>query len=167
MQTLIVTGFDKSRIPHTQCQCWLHQHSISISTSLNQQSMCVSLPMASLVYFSWGLFLRPGWCARVLRWSSNGSGLTGQASTRLEITTWLGKLGHQIGYYLWYLVLKWASGDTIWQCQLLHMEKPATSWLLTTPDFHLYVIICFKVVGNSASCPLSSWSTERHCITMD
>jgi len=37
----------------------------------------------------------------VLGWSSNGSGMNGQAPTQLEITTQLArKLGHQIGYYL-------------------------------------------------------------------
>jgi len=71
----------------------------------------------SLVCFSWGSFLWPVWHAWVLGWSSYSSGLTGQAPTQLEITTWLArKLGHQIGYYLWYLELKWASGETIWQC---------------------------------------------------
>jgi len=40
-------------------------------------------------------------CARVLRWSSNGSGVTGQASIQLGIATQLAReLGHQIGYYL-------------------------------------------------------------------
>jgi len=44
--------------------------------------------------------------------SSNGSGVTARASTRLEIATQLGrKLGHQIGYYLCYLELEWASGE--------------------------------------------------------
>jgi len=51
----------------------------------------------------WSAF--PGACflglSDVLKWSSNGSGLTGQAPTWLEITTRLArKLGHQIGYYL-------------------------------------------------------------------
>jgi len=93
----------------------------------------------SLVYFSWGLFLGPVWCAWVLRWSSNDSGLTGQAPTQLEIATQLArKLSHQIGYYLWYLELKWASGETIWQCQLLHIENPTTSWLPITLTYTPY-----------------------------
>jgi len=57
--------------------------------------------------------------------------------------------------------------------QLLHMEKPATLWLPTTPDLHLYVTTCnigvklSKMVGNSASCLLKSWSAdERHSITI-
>jgi len=34
-------------------------------------------------------------------WSSNDSGVNGQAPTKLEIATQLArKLGHQIGYYL-------------------------------------------------------------------
>jgi len=37
----------------------------------------------------------------MLKWSSNGSGVNGQVSTRLEIATQLArKLGHQIGYCL-------------------------------------------------------------------
>jgi len=57
--------------------------------------------------------------------------------------------------------------------KLVCMEKPTSSWLPTTPDLHPYVITCdtginlSKMVGNSASCPLKSWSTERDCITMD
>jgi len=35
-----------------------------------------------LVCFSWGLFLGPVWCARVLGWSSNGSGVTGRHPPR-------------------------------------------------------------------------------------
>jgi len=71
----------------------------------------------SLVYFSWNLFLGPIWHVQVLRWSSNGGSVTGQTPTQLEIDTRLArKLGHQIGYYLWYLELKWASGETIWKC---------------------------------------------------
>jgi len=97
----------------------------------------------SLVCFFWGLFLGPVWCAWVFRWSSNGSGLTGQAPTQLEIPTWLAKkIGHQIGYYLWYIELKWASGETIWQCQLLHVENLPLLWLSSTPDLHPYMIIC-------------------------
>jgi len=82
----------------------------------------------SLVSFSWGLFLEPVWCARVLRWSTNDSGVNEKAPIWLEIATRLaGKLGHQIGYYLWYLELKLASGESFWQCQLLH------PWFPTTP----------------------------------
>jgi len=37
----------------------------------------------------------------VLGWSSIGSGVNGQATIWLEVTTQLArKLGHQIGYYL-------------------------------------------------------------------
>jgi len=68
----------------------------------------------SLVCFSWCLFLGFVWHARVHLWSSNGSGVTGRAPTWLEIATWPGrKLGHQIGYYLWYLDLEWASGEIL------------------------------------------------------
>jgi len=51
----------------------------------------------SLVCFSYVLFLGPVWHAQVLGWSSNGSGVTGQESTQLEIATWLAReLGHQL-----------------------------------------------------------------------
>jgi len=103
--------------------------------------VCI-IAIVFLVCIFWSLFLGPVWHAPVLKWSSNGSGLTRQAPTRLEITTWLAKkLGHQIGYYLWYLELKWGSGETIWQCQLVHVKKPTTSWFPTTPDLHPYMII--------------------------
>jgi len=53
---------------------------------------------------------------------------------QLEIATLLArKLGRQIGYYMWYLELKMGPSGSV---QLLHMEKP------TTPNLHLYVIIC-------------------------
>jgi len=78
----------------------------------------------TLVCFSWGSFFGPVWHARVLRWYSNGSYLAGQAPTWLEIITWLAnKLGHQFGYYLWYLELKWASGETIWQVSTSTSKK--------------------------------------------
>jgi len=38
----------------------------------------------SLICFSWGLFLRPVSHARVIGCYSNGSGLTGQATTQLD-----------------------------------------------------------------------------------
>jgi len=95
----------------------------------------------SLVCFSWGLFLGPIWHAQVLRWSSNGSGVTGQAPW-LELTTQLArKLGHLIGYYLWYLELKWSSGETIWQCSTSTHGKPCHFMVPTTP-VHLYAIAC-------------------------
>jgi len=74
-----------------------------------------SIANDSLVCFSWGCFLRPVWRAWVLRWSLNDSDVNGQVSTWLEIATQLARrLGQQIGYCLWYLELKWASGETFW-----------------------------------------------------
>jgi len=80
--------------------------------------MCI-ISNNSLVCLFLGLFLGPVWHAWVLRWSWNGSGVTGQVFTWLEVATQLAsKLGHQIGYYLWYLELKQASDETIWQCSV-------------------------------------------------
>ena len=108
---IYVTGFDKSRLPHTQWQGWLFTTTWSMNLTIH---VCI-IANGSLVYFSWGLFLKPVWRAWVLRWSLNGSDVTEKASTWLEITTRLArKLGHQIGYYLWYLELEWASGETFW-----------------------------------------------------
>jgi len=60
-------------------------------------NVCI-IAIVSLVCFCWGLFLGPVRRARVLGWSSNGSGVNRQAPTQLEITTRLArKLGHQIG----------------------------------------------------------------------
>jgi len=57
--------------------------------------------------------------------ASNGHGVNGQGSTQLETSTWLtSELGHPIGYYLWCLELKWASGETIWQCSTFMHGKP-------------------------------------------
>jgi len=53
------------------------------------------------------------------------------------------------------------------------MEKPATLWLPTTSNLHPHVITgdtgvkISEIAGNPAGCTLQSWSTERHCITMD
>jgi len=41
-----------------------------------------------LVCFYWSLFQRSVWGAWVFRWSSNGTGGTGQTFTQLEITIW-------------------------------------------------------------------------------
>jgi len=128
----------------------------------------------SLVCFSCSCFLGPVWRARVLGWSSNGCGVNGQVSTWLEITTQLARrLGHQIGYCLWYLELKWASGETFWHVNFNMWKNLPLPWLSTTPDLHPYMIICdsgiklSKMAGNSASCPLWSLSAERYCITVD
>jgi len=154
-----VTGFDKSWLPHTQWQSWLFTTTQFLHQWTNNP--CVSLPMVP-----WSVFL----------------GLVSHAclmfSSAWVVFKWqwcelARKHGHQTGYYLWYLELKLASGETIWQCQLLHVEKPATSVVPHYLDLHPYMIICdsgiklSKMVGNSASCLLKSWSTERHCITMD
>jgi len=45
------------------------------------------IAIVSLVCFSWGLFLGAVWCAQVLGWSSNGSGVNRQALAQLEIAT--------------------------------------------------------------------------------
>jgi len=97
----------------------------------------------SLACFFWGYVLKPVWRARVLGWSSNGSGVNRQVSTWLEIATRLARrLGHQIGYGLWYLELKWASGETFWQVNFNTWKNPPLPWLPTTPDLHPYMIIC-------------------------
>jgi len=97
----------------------------------------------SLVCFSWGCFLGPVWHPRMFGWSSNGSGVNGQVSTRLEIATWLARrLGHQISYCLWYLELKWASGEAFWHVNFNTWKNPPLLWLPTTLDLHPYMMIC-------------------------
>jgi len=101
------------------------------------------IAIVSLVCFSWGLFLGPVLRARVFGWSSNGSGVNKQVSTQLEIATWLArKLGHQIGYYLWYLELKWATDETFYSVNFSTWKNLPLPWLPTTPDLHPYMIIC-------------------------
>jgi len=95
-----VTGFDKSWLPRTRhgkadflppLNFYINELIIHVCIIANDSLFC----------FSWGLFLEPVWHSQVLRWSSNGSSMTGKAPTRLEITTQLvKKLGHQNGYYL-------------------------------------------------------------------
>jgi len=69
----------------------------------------------------------------------------------LEIATQLtSELGHQIGYYLWYLELKWTSDETICSVRLVQVKKAATLWLPTTPDLHPYVITCDTGIKISA-----------------
>jgi len=80
-----VTGFDKSKLPHSHGKA---DFSPPLNFYINE-------------LFFLGLFLGPVWHVRVLSWSLNGSGLTGQTPTWLEITTQLSrKVGYQIGYYL-------------------------------------------------------------------
>jgi len=84
--------------------------------------MCI-IAKGFLVCFYWGLFLWLVWHAWVLGWSSNGSGVTGQVPTWLEIITWLvRKLGHQLGYYL-ISRAQMGPGETIWQCSTSTHEK--------------------------------------------
>jgi len=104
--------------------------------------VCISA-IVSLVCFSWGLFLGPVWRARMLGWSSNGSGVNRQAPTWLEITTRLArKLSHQIGYYLWHLELKWPQMRPSSSVNFNTWKNPPLLWLPTTPDLHPYMIIC-------------------------
>jgi len=96
--------------------CYTNELTIHVYTITND----------SLVCFSWHCLLWPVWHAWVLEWSSNGSGVNRQVSTLLEITTILArKLGHQIGCCLWYLELKWVSGETFWQINF-NMWFPTT-----------------------------------------
>jgi len=136
-----VTWFDKSWLPHTNGKA---DFSPPLDFYINELTIHVCIIVNySLVCFSWSLFFRPVWCVWVVWWSSNGSGVTGKAPTQLKIAAWLArKLGHQIGYYLWYLELEWASGEAFWQYQLLHRENSPLPWLPTTPDLHPYMIIC-------------------------
>jgi len=135
---IFVTRLDKGQLPHTQWQDWLFTTTRFPHQLTNNPCVyhCQLLP--------WSAF--PGACFLSLFGMlkcSGGLGVTGQAPTWLEITTRLArKLGHWIGYYLWYLELEWASGETIWQCQLLHVEKPAT----------------FMVPHHSWPPPLNIWS---------
>jgi len=121
-----VNGFDKSRLPQTQ---WQTEFLPPLDFYINELTMHVCIiANGSLVCFSQSLFLGPVWHVWVLGWFSNGSGVTGKAPTWLEIATQLGrKLSHQIGYYLWWLEFEWVSGETFWQCQLQHVEKPTFS----------------------------------------
>jgi len=63
--------------------------------------MCVSLPTVLWSAFPGTFFSDLSDVLKCSGGSSNGSGMTGQKPTWLEIATWLArKLGHQIGYYL-------------------------------------------------------------------
>jgi len=92
----------------------------------------------SLIWFSWGLFLRPVWCAQKLGWSTNGSGVTGQVSiaTWLEITTQLAREPVSSNWLLCVISrAQWASGETVWQCSTSTHGKTHhfMSSLTTTP----------------------------------
>jgi len=105
------TRFDKSRLPHT------HNGKADFSQPLDfyinelKIHVCI-IANGSLVCFSCGLFLRPVWCAQVL------GGLQ-MAVVSLDKYSpgwkspyhWPESLAIKIGYYLWYLELKWASGE--------------------------------------------------------
>jgi len=125
----------------------------------------------SLVWFSWGYFLRPIWCAWVLRWSLNGSGVTGQVSTQLEISTrWSVNLAIKLAT----ICVIYNSNETIWQCSACIHRKtccfiaPYNPWPPSLRNhFWYWFKKLSKMIGNSASCALQSWSTERDCITMN
>jgi len=166
-----MTRFDKSQLPRTQCQGWLFTTTQFLHQWTNNPFVYHYHCFPGLLFL--GFVSRAVWCARVLGWSSNGSGVNRQAPTQLEIAKQLAKkLGHQIGYYLWYLELNGPQmrPDSVNFYTWKNLPLP---WLPTIPYLHPYMIICdsgvnlSKMVGNSASCLLKSWLTERHCITMD
>jgi len=122
-----VTRFDKR-----QWQGWLFTTTRFLHQWANNPCVyhCI-IANDSLVCFSWGLFLGPVWHARVLEWSSNDSGLTGQAPPSWKSPhNWPESLAIE----LWYLELKWVSGETIWQCststcgKICHFVAPRHPW---------------------------------------
>jgi len=115
---VFVTRFAKISLVCTKWQGTLFTTNQLLHQWTNDPCVCYCQWFTGLL--SWGCFLGPGWCAQVLRWSSNGSGVSRQISTQLEIATRLARrVGHQIGCCLWYLELKWASGETFWQVNFL------------------------------------------------
>jgi len=154
-----VTRFDKSWLPHTEWHGWVFTTTRFLHQWTNNPCVYISLPMVPQSAFSGACF----------------SGLSDMFKCLGDLqmaVVWLDKhppnlnLPHnwpeslaiyRIGYYLWYLELKWVSGNTIWRSSTSTHEKTCTSWFLTTPNLHLYVITCdtgVKTAGNSASCPL-------------
>jgi len=106
-----VRGRDKSCLPYTQWQGWY----FTTTWFLNQwtNNPCVSMVPWSvfLGLVSWACLTSSSALKMAVVWLDN------YPLTQLEIATQLvRKLGHQIGHYLWHLLLKWASGETIWQC---------------------------------------------------
>jgi len=80
--------------------------------------------------FSWAcLMCSSAWVVFIYM----GSGVTGQVFTQLEIAIWLAwELDHWIGYYLWYLELKWVLNKTIWPAVFslyVQMEKLPLSFI--------------------------------------
>jgi len=140
---------------HTQWQGWL----FTTTTYINELTIHVcNIANRSLACFSWGFFLEPVWHTQVLGWHSNGSVLSGQAPTQMEIAIRLTrKLGCRIGYHLWYLELKWTSGETIWQCLTFMHGKLDFLPPLCSLLWYWCKSCVSKMVGNSATCPMHSW----------
>jgi len=136
-----VTRLAKTGLVCTKWQGMLFTTNQLLHLWTNDPCVCHCQWFPGLLFL--GLFSWPVWCARVLGWSSNGSGVNGQVSTWLEIATRLARrLGHQIDYCMWYLELKWASGETFWHVNFNTWKNPPLPWLPTTPDLHPYMIIC-------------------------
>jgi len=130
---IFVQIWQKPVTTHKMERLTFHHHSISMYINELTIHVCI-IANGFLVCFSWDLFLGAVWNAQMLGWSSNGSSVTGQAFTQLEITIQLAReLGHQIVYHLWYLGSNQPQIRPSGSVQLVCMKKPATSWFLTTP----------------------------------
>ena len=78
------------------------------------------------VYFSWGLFLKPFRCLRVLKCSLNAIGWLVQADTLLKITTWLiHGVGYGVNYN--YFMTFWVQ----WDLTLDHFTQKLLSFAVT------------------------------------
>jgi len=132
-----VIWFAKSGLVHTKWQGTLFTTNQLLHQWTNGSCVCHYPQSTGLLFlglFSWACLTCSS--ARVVfKWQW----CEWQISTWLEITTRLAKrLGHQIGYCLWYLELKWASGETFWQVNFNMSKNPPVLWLPTTPNLHPY-----------------------------
>ena len=142
--------------PATYAHHVKEQFSSSMDSSINKLTKCqYTTAKCWQVCFCWGLFLRPVRHPQVLGCPLNATGCLVQATTLLEITTWLvNDIGHGFSYVLWQFECSgghFTMKNAELSCNLpLHISPPP-------PTLHPYISACgvdkklSKMAGNSVS----------------
>ena len=108
------------------------QFSPSMDCSINKLTNCqYTAAKCWQVCFCWGFFLRPVRHPRVLGCSLNATGWLVQATTLLEITTWLvDVIGHGFSYVLWQFEY---NGTSLWAISPWKMQSSTATRHFVAP----------------------------------
>ena len=132
LTTLDLTSNHISLKPATYAYHVKEQFSPSMDSSFNKLTNCqYTSAKFWQVCFCWGLFLRPIKCPWVLGCPLNATGWLVQATTLLEITTWLvDDIGHGFSYVLWQFE---CNGASLWTISPWKMQSSAVTCHFVAP----------------------------------